>query len=100
MSDTTPSYPDSYSQEEIQEILQLAIARHHTEEELSRQQLWEIAAELEISDSIIQSAERDWLARKALDSQRRSFDLHRRQKFQQKLTKFAIINTFLILFNC
>ena len=99
MSDTTPSYPDSYSQEEIQEILQLAIARHHTEEELSRQQLWEIAAELEISDSIIQSAERDWLERKALDSQRRSFDLHRRQKFQQKLTKFAIINTFLILFN-
>ncbi|MCC0179221.1 2TM domain-containing protein [Waterburya agarophytonicola K14] len=99
MSDITPPYPDSYSQAEIQEILQLAIASHHTEDELSRQQLWEIASELDISNAVIQSAERDWLERKAVDRQRRSFDLHRRQKFKQKLTKFAIVNTFLVSLN-
>lgn len=99
MSDITPQYPDSYSQEDIQQILQLAIARHHIEDELTRQQLWEIASELEISNAVIQSAEREWLERKALDLQRQAFNLHRRQKFKQKLTKFAIINTFLLGFN-
>lgn len=99
MPDITPTYPDSYSQEDIQQILQLAIANLHTEDELSRQQLWEIAAELDISNAIIQSAERDWLERKAIDHQRHAFDLHRRQKFQQKLTKYAIVNTFFVSVN-
>ena len=99
MSDTTPIYPDSYTQEDIQQILNLAIAKHHTEEELTRQQLWEIASELDISNAIIQAAERDWLEQKAVDRQRYAFDLYRRQKFSQKLTKYAIVNTFLISFN-
>lgn len=99
MSDITPNYPDSYSQEDIQQILQLAIANHHTEEELSRQQLWEIAAELDISNATIQAAERNWLEQKVVDRQRRAFDLHRRQQFRQKLTKYAIVNTFLVSVN-
>lgn len=99
MSETTPQYRDSYSQEDIQEILHLAIARHATDEELSREQLWEIASELDISNAIIQSAERDWLEQKAVDRQRRIFNIQRRQKFHQKLTKFAIVNTFLVSFN-
>ena len=99
MQETTPPYPDSYSQEDVQEILNLAIARHTTDEELSRQQLWEIASELDISNAVIQSAERDWMEQKALDRQRHTFNLQRRQNFHQKLTKFAIINTFLVSFN-
>lgn len=99
MPDITPPYPDSYSQEDIQQILQIAIANHYTEEELSRQQLWEIAAELDLSNATIQAAERNWLEKKVIDRQRHAFDLHRRQKFKQKFTKYAIINTFLISFN-
>ncbi|MEM7590225.1 MAG: 2TM domain-containing protein [Cyanobacteria bacterium P01_A01_bin.83] len=99
MSDINPTYPDSYNQEDIQQILQLAIAKHHTEEELTRQQLWEIAAELDISNATIREAERDWLDQKVIDRQRRAFDLHRRQKFKQKLTKYAIVNTFILSFN-
>jgi len=99
MQDITPPYPDSYSQEDIQEILHIAIANHHTEDELSRQQLWEIASELDISNAVIQSAERNWLEQKAIDHKRRTFDLQRRQRFKQKLTKFGIVNTFLVSFN-
>ncbi len=99
MPDTTPQYPDSYSQEDIQQILNLAIARHTTDGELSRQQLWEIASELDISQTAIQAAERDWLEQKIIDGKRRAFNLYRRQKFQQKLTNFAIVNTFLVSLN-
>ena len=99
MSEITPRYLDSYSQEDIQQILQLAIASRHTDEELTRQQLWEIASELDIESSTIQAAERDWLAQKAINSQRQNFDLYRRQRFREKLTKYAIVNTFLVSFN-
>ena len=99
MSDTTPIYPETYSQEDIQQILNLAIAKQHTEEELTRQQLWEIASELDISNAIIQAAETDWLERKAIDRKRSAFNLYRRQKFNQKLIKYAIVNTFLVSFN-
>ncbi len=97
--DITPNYPNSYSQEDIQEILHLAIANHQTDEELSRQQLWEIAAELDINNSTIQAAEKSWLEQKAIDRRRNAFNLVRRQKFQQKLTKYTIANTFLVSFN-
>ena len=99
MSEINPQYPDSYSQEDIQQILHLAIANHHTEEELSRQQLWEIAGELDINNATIQAAEKDWLEQKAIDRQRHAFDLYRRQQFKQKLTKYAIVNTFLVSLN-
>lgn len=102
MPDTTPNYsnyPDAYSQEDIQAILNLAIANHPTDEPLSRQQLWEIAAELDISNSMIQAAEKNWLDQKAIDHQRSAFNLVRRQKFQRKLTKYAIVNTFFVAFN-
>ena len=99
MPDINLNYPDAYSQEDIQAILNLAIANHPTDEELSRKQLWEIAAELDISNSIIQAAEKTWLEQKTIDHQRSAFNLVRRQKFQQKLTKYAIVNTFFVAFN-
>jgi len=99
MSDTTPSYRDTYSQEDIQEILNIAIANQHTDEELSRQQLWEIAAELDIDATTIQAAEKGWLQQKTDNSLRGKFNLVRRDKFKQKLTKYAIFNTFLVSFN-
>ncbi len=99
MPDITFQYPDSYSQEDLQQILNIAIARHHTDEQLSRQQLWEIASELDISNDIIQAAEKDWLEQKLVDRQRHAFNLCRRQKFKQKLTKFAIVNIFLVSLN-
>ena len=99
MPDTTPQYPDSYSQEDLQQILNIAIARHHTDEQLSRQQLWEIASELDISNVIIQAAEKDWLEQKLVNRQRHAFNLCRRQNFKQKLTKFAIVNIFLVSLN-
>ena len=97
--DSTPNYPDFYSQEDVQQILHLAIAKQHVDEELSRQQLWEIAAELDINSSSIQAAEKNWLEQKAIDRQRNTFNLVRRQRFQQKLTKYAITNVFLVSFN-
>ncbi|WP_353931979.1 2TM domain-containing protein [Okeanomitos corallinicola TIOX110] len=89
----------SYSQEEVQQILQLAIARQTVEsdQEFSYQQIMEIASELQISPELVKQAESDWLTQQSEVQQRQAFDLYRRGKFKKRLGNYAIINSFLIL---
>ena len=53
--------PRCYQQEDIQQILNLAIARQGDGEEFSREHLVEIAAELGISPDTLLEAEQEWL---------------------------------------
>lgn len=99
MLDNPAPYPESYSQDDIQQILYLAIAAKDDEEQLTRKQLVEIAAELDIDNSTLEIAEKQWLEQKAIDNKRRAFNLHRRQKFKQKSTKYIIVNIFLVSLN-
>ena len=99
MSASESQPPKSYSQEEIQQILQLAIARQTDKGELSREQLWEIAAELEIDRNCLQAAEYDWLNQKLLEQKRQAFDIYRREQFKQKTIKYLIVNAFLVTLN-
>ena len=99
MSDNPSQYPESYSQDDIQEILYMAIAAKDDRELLTRQHLLEIARELDIDGKTLEIAEKKWLEQKAIDRQRQAFNLHRRQQFRQKSTKFLIVNGFLVVFN-
>jgi 2TM domain len=85
-----------YRSEDAQQILQIAIARQAEAGELTRTQLYEIASELNIAPADIQAAEQEWMVRQGESIERTAFDLQRRQRFQQRLAKFAIVNGFLI----
>jgi 2TM domain len=89
----------SYSQEEIQQILQLAIARQTYEGEFTHEQLLEIAAELEISPATLQAAEQDWLAQQGELQQRRAFNNYRYGKLKKRFGNFVIFNSFFVLLN-
>jgi hypothetical protein len=88
--------PQSYSQEDVQQILHIAIARKTDTEELSREQLWEIAAELEIDNESLQAAEREWLNSRALDRKRQEFNIYRQDILKNKTTRYLIVNAFLV----
>lgn len=88
-----------YGSEDAQAILQIAIARRQDEGELSRVQLFEIAAELGISEQDIVAAEQQWLANRGEFSEKLAFNGYRRGKLQKNVTKYGIINTFLVLLN-
>ena len=88
-----------YGSEDAQAILQIAIARREDEGELSRVQLFEIAAELGISEQDIVAAEQQWLANRGEFQEKLVFNTYRRGKLQKNVTKYGIINTFLVLFN-
>ena len=96
-SDVQP--PQSYRKEEVQEILHLAIARKTDVEELSRTQLWEIAAELDIDPNALQLAEQDWLLQKQRQEKQDEFDCYRKERLKQKTIRYLIINSFIMLLN-
>lgn len=88
----------SYTQEDVQQILQLAISRQINEnnQEFSYQQILEIAKELQISPDNLQQAERDWLVKQSEVEQRQAFNLYRRSKLKKRLGNYAIINIFFL----
>lgn len=88
-----------YASEEAQQILQIAIAKETESGELTRQQLSEIATELNIAPETLWSAEREWLNLKSESTQQALFNQQRRQKFQHHLIRYGIVNTFLLLLN-
>lgn len=99
MSDSPTQYPEIYSSEDIQQILQIALARKGEEDELTRAQLWEIAEELDIDSQTLQIAESQWLQYRSIEQKRVAFDLHRQNKFKQKAIKYGIFNGFWISLN-
>lgn len=88
----------SYTQEDVQQILQLAISRqvNDNNQEFSYQQILEIAKELQISPDNLQQAERDWLVKQSEVEQRQAFNFYRRSKFKKRLGNYAIINIFFL----
>lgn len=89
----------SYHQEDIQQILQIAIARQAYDGEFSHEQLLEIAAELEISPECLQAAEQEWLVQQTETQKRQDFNRYRQRKLQKRIGNLAIFNTFLVLLN-
>lgn len=85
-----------YEPEEVQEILQMAIARKGEQGSLSREQLWEIAAELDIDPEYIEAAELQWLNLKKLNLKKQEFNLYRREQLQHSIVKYLIVNGFLL----
>jgi len=88
-----------YSQDEVQHILQVAIARQAKSsgmaEHLTRAQLLEIAEELGISPAELHEAEIEWRAQSGEMQERQAFDQARKGRFQRRVTRYLIVNAFL-----
>lgn len=89
----------SYVQEDAQEILKIAFTSKQETDELSREQLLEIAAELGISSGELTVAEQQWRLRKQDNQEKKLFNLYRYQKLKQNLIRYAIVGSFLLILN-
>lgn len=92
----TPPAPNSYSQEEVQQILQLAFAKQEGLEAFSRSQLEDMAQELGIKPEDLKWAETQWQETQGLAAERQAFSQEQRQRWSQDGVKFTIINSFLL----
>ncbi|NEQ47918.1 MAG: 2TM domain-containing protein [Leptolyngbya sp. SIOISBB] len=91
--------PAIYQSEDAQAILQIAIARHTEEGELTRSQLFEIAEELGIASVTLAEAEEQWALQQRESVEIAAFDQYRQQRFQGHLVRFAVINVVLFTLN-
>ena len=90
----------SYSQEDVREILNIALANHSTiNAKLSHAQLLEIAQELTISADSIELAKNQWFDSQIVIDKGREFEAYRRSKLQDRFGKYAIVNACLIPLN-
>jgi hypothetical protein len=89
----------SYHQEDIQQILNLAIARQANDGEFSREQLVEIAGELGISTETLREAEQEWLIQQDQRQKHHAFNLYRRSQLKKRFGKYLIVNSFFVGLN-
>jgi hypothetical protein len=100
MNSAEQSLTRSYSQEDVQQILNIALAQYPQQDtELSYAQLLEIADEMRISPATLKLAETSWLTQQTSTNKFKEFELHRKSKFQGKLGTYLIVNGVLIAFN-
>jgi hypothetical protein len=90
---------DLYGSEDAQQILKIAIDRQAEAGELTRTQLFEIAAELNISPDDLIAAEQEWFVHRGELEERQQFIRLRRSQFHRRLAKYLIVNTFLLVLN-
>jgi Flp pilus assembly protein TadB len=88
----------TYHSEEVQQILQIALT-HKQEKEFSREQLIEIASELDISTEALQSAEQEWSIQRTEAQRQHMLNTRQRKEFKSHLTNFIAVNIFLVLLN-
>jgi hypothetical protein len=93
--------PKLYSQEDIQEILQIAIERQTDDrgDNFTQEQLLEIGLELGIDEASIANAEKAWFSQQNRSQKEKDFQLYRQYKLQKKLTKFLLLNGIFISLN-
>lgn len=100
MSIVNQSSTHSYRQEDVREILNIAVAKHsHIGTELSYEQLLEIAQELSIAPDLIEFAQSQWLDQQKVIQKNLVFQAYRRSKLQERSTKYALVNACLIALN-
>lgn len=83
-----------YRSEDAQQILNIAIARQAEAGELTRTQLLEVAAELNIAPADILAAEQEWASRQGELAQRQTFNQIRQGQFRSRLIKSGIVSGF------
>ena len=99
MTNSDSQIARTYLQEDIQEILYIAICRKQDNEEMTRQELLDIATELGISSQDLELAEQQWRIQKQEADEKLVFNAYRKNRLKQNLVQFGIVNSFLIVIN-
>ncbi|NCJ06010.1 hypothetical protein GS597_05680 [Synechococcales cyanobacterium C] len=88
-----------YTQEEVQQILNVAIARQVYQGEFTRSQLLEIAADLGITPAELDVAEQTWQQQQGELQKRQAFNQYRQANLRRDLGRYGIVNGILVLIN-
>lgn len=88
-----------YSNVEVEQILKIALQKRQNNDSISADNIYEIAKELNIDKSPVQSAINDFENNIDINKLREEFVKKRRKRFFEHLTTFCAVNSFLVILN-
>ncbi|MEM8808693.1 MAG: 2TM domain-containing protein [Cyanobacteria bacterium P01_G01_bin.38] len=94
----THTHSHTYSHEAVEQILRQA-SQIDQSAGISREQLFDVAAELGLSTEVVQTAESQWLTQQAELKRKAEKRSRRRMAFQAHLLPYLFVNAFLVVIN-
>jgi hypothetical protein len=90
---------DTYSEEQVDQILRYALAKRTNGQNLTKQQIYEIASDMGVSEADFLAAVQEWQSTQAVRKEQVEFDKYKKKSFKSNVLKFAIVNSFLVALN-
>jgi hypothetical protein len=90
---------ETYSEEQVDQILRYALAKRTNGQNLTKQQIYEIAADMGVSEADFLASVQEWQAQQGIKQEKAEFDIYVKKTFRANFLKFAIVNGFLVALN-
>lgn len=90
---------ETYSEEQVDQILRYALAKRTNGQNLTKQQIYEIASDMGISESDFLAAVQQWQSTQSIRQEQVEFDKYKQKSFNSNFLKYAIVNSFLVALN-
>lgn len=90
---------DTYSEEQVDQILRYALAKKTNGQSLTKQQIYEIASDMGVSEADFVVSVQEWQSKQSLSKEQIEFDKYKKKSFKSNLLKFAIVSSFFIALN-
>lgn len=90
---------DTYSEEQVDQILRYALAKRTNGQNLTKQQIYEIASDMGVSETDFLAAVQEWQSTQVVRKEQVEFDKYKKKSFQSNVLKYAIVNSFLVVLN-
>jgi hypothetical protein len=90
---------ETYSEEQVDQILRYALAKRTNGQNLTKQQVYEIASDMGVSKADFLASVQEWQSTQAVRKDQSEFDQYKKKSFRSNLLKYAIVNAFLVALN-
>ena len=89
---------ETYSEEQVDQILRYALTKRTNGQNLTKQQVYEIASDMGISEADFLASVQEWQSTQAVCKEQVEFDKYKRKSLKSNVLKYAIVNSFLPTF--
>jgi hypothetical protein len=90
---------ETYSEEQVDQILRYALAKRTNGQNLTKQQVYEIASDMGVSEADFLASVQEWQAKQSIRKEQVEFDKFKKKSLQSNFLKYAIVNSFLVALN-
>jgi hypothetical protein len=84
---------ETYSEEQVDQILRFALAKRTNGQNLTKQQVYEIASDMGVSEADFLASVQEWQSKQSIRKEQVEFDKFKKKSLQSNFLKYAIVNS-------